>query len=77
MAEAKLTRYVVLKQLAADGEATVGAWDAVDTVSAASATEAIRVTAETFGAGEYVAVPARSWKPRKAEIQTTPRVRLS
>lgn len=47
------------------------------TYTAASATQAIRAAADKFGDGHYVAVPARSWKPRSVKVETTKVVKLT
>jgi hypothetical protein len=76
------TAYVVLKYPATEAakaatDALTGGTQArppsgiqdVATVEAASATAAIRSVVEKHGAGKYVAVPARSWKPVKVTVE--------
>ena len=65
------TSYVVLVN-----DAT-GRWVEHETaIPAANADAAIRkIAAENPGV--YVAVPARSWKPRTVTVETKPRVRLT
>jgi hypothetical protein len=67
-----MTKYVVLRAIVeTDGRSD---WATVGTVDASSSDDAIKQKAEE---GTYVAVPARSWKPRKVAVETKPRVRLS
>jgi hypothetical protein len=54
-----------------------GMWMEEDTVEAVSADTAIRAIAGLNNGGTFVAVPARSWKPRKVTVESTPRVKLS
>lgn len=63
------TEYVVLNK---DGE---GWKPIVPTVKARSAEHAIREAAGNTP-GNYVAVPARSWKPVKVSVDTVPTVKL-
>jgi hypothetical protein len=64
-----MTRYLVLELNASEA-----AWGEIGAVTAKSAKDAIRLTLAEAGspAGQYVAVPARSWKPVQVEaVQTT------
>jgi hypothetical protein len=57
---------------------TTSAWETLGTFSAPSSDLAIKACAEKNGKGEYVAVPARSWKPRKiAEVKQVTEVRFA
>ena len=40
----------------------------METMLAASADAAIKANAKKHGKGDYIAVPARSWKPRTVEV---------
>jgi hypothetical protein len=73
-----VTSYLVLRRdkLVKDGSPT-GDWREFDFVNAASADAAIRAVAEAKGAGEFVAVPARSWKPRTVTVEQKTAVRLA
>jgi hypothetical protein len=68
------TTYIVLKH---GGEAG-GSWKALPTgVPASSADEAIRKTADSDKqGGTFVAIPARSWKPRSVRVVQTTRLKL-
>jgi hypothetical protein len=66
----KDTTYVVLKAGEGDHWKVIGVYDN------ASAHAAVRDAAEEHGAGDYVAVPARSWKPVKATLEKTTVVKL-
>jgi hypothetical protein len=69
----KGTRYIVFS-------GSDGAWRKIVTVTAQSANAAIRQAASSTDAPtglELVAVPERSWKPRKVTVETAPRVKLS
>lgn len=81
-----LTDYLVLKKLpTGDGSGRPDAsWAEVATVQAHGATDAIRKTTKNpkesdldGGLGTFVAVPARSWKPRTLSVKTETRVVLS
>jgi len=68
------TRYVVLQKHAAPG-----GWEVLnERVWAASSDAAVRqsLTANDNKEGEYVAVPARSWKPTKVTVVQETKVRL-
>lgn len=57
-----------------------GRWEPVKTVEAAFADAAIKAAAQKNGKpepGEYVAIPARSWKPRQVSVETETKVRVS
>ncbi len=50
-------------------------WGAIDVdVEATSAKAAIRQTVED--AGEYVAVPERSWQPQSVKVETQKRLKI-
>jgi hypothetical protein len=76
-----MTSYVVLRKditPANQPAAALVPWAAVDTVAATSADAAIRQVVEKSGEnGQFVAVPARSWKPRKVTVETKKRTVLS
>jgi hypothetical protein len=65
------TNYLVLK---ANDDSD---WTEGQLVEAASASAAIRTVAEKQGAGQYVAVPDRSWNPCAVTIETKTKVKLS
>jgi hypothetical protein len=73
-AEKSATSYLVLSLYQ-------GYWREVTTLEAQSADAAIRSAvpglATDTKAEKFVAVPARSWKPREITIDTAPRVKLS
>ena len=52
-------------------------WDVRGTVKARSAQAAVSVTAAELGEGEYVAVPARSWRPVSVKVETKTALRFS
>lgn len=66
------TEYVVLSKAipAANTSGGVQGWQEVKSVTARSATEAVRAAAGDKNAAMYVAVPARSWNP----VKVTPKV---
>lgn len=87
-AETTPTEYLVLKALEPKGPAgaindgvPANAWARVNTVTASSATVAIRAVvsklAESDQTGTFVAVPARSWKPINVAPQTQVRLELT
>ena len=59
------SEYVVLKK-------AEGGWNVVKKVSASSARAAINesVNGHQEAAGEYVAIPARSWQPLSVKFET-------
>jgi hypothetical protein len=66
-----MTTYVVLIRQ------TDGAWQELHTVEASSADDAIRKAADAEeGTGTFVAIPARSWKPRRVQLVATTRLKL-
>jgi hypothetical protein len=67
---AKATKYVILEEL------PDGRYASVETVTATSATAAIRKAAENAGAGTYVAIPERSFTPTKVTVETKQTVKL-
>jgi hypothetical protein len=74
------TTYIVLRHVAATAdlpsESNVFGWAVVASdVSAASARQAVSVGCGQE-AGEYVAVPARSWKPVTVRTETQTVIRL-
>lgn len=74
-----MTEYIVLNF---DSTADSGwkVWEEVHNgVEATSAENAIRrfVEANGFTSGEFVAIPKRSWKPVKVEVDTKPVVRIN
>ena len=74
------TEYVVLKFPAANSPNAVSSPQGLKMVGrakAANADWAIREIAEKEGAGQYVAVPARSWQPRTVKVETRPIVSLA
>lgn len=70
---AQATEYVVLTKAIPQANTASGVqgWTVVKTVSARSATEAIRAAAGDKNAAQYVAVPARSWNPVNVTPKTT------
>lgn len=73
-----MTSYLVLQSM---NDEEPGTWLEVGHASAASADQAIRIVAaasELPGSGsQLVAVPARSWKPRTATVETKTAVKLA
>jgi hypothetical protein len=69
-----MTEYVLFEKLN-DG----GWWEKVSSVEARSATSAIRafLEGENGTAGEYAAVPARSWKPVTVKVETKTSLKFS
>jgi hypothetical protein len=68
-----VTKYAVLHKHPADGD-----WTEIERVDATSADAAIRaVAAATDGSGTFVAVPARSWRPKNVTLETKTRTVLS
>lgn len=65
-----MTRYLVLKKSEA-GWVIYG-----DDVQASGERAAIKACAEAGGAGDYVAVPHRSWKPRTVSVSREPVVKI-
>ena len=67
-----LTDYLVLRKPPPLPANTAGAaapgWTEVGNIDASTADAAIKACAEKHGKGEYVAVPARSWKPRTVTV---------
>jgi len=76
-----VTKYLVLEKISAakpDGSAVSNSWVEQAEIEAASARAAIRGYLGTNGAkGEYVAVPARSFKPVKVTVETQTKLTLS
>ena len=52
-------------------------WQVRSAVEASNADFAIRLVAADDGAGTYVAIPERSWKPRKLTVESRPIIKLS
>jgi hypothetical protein len=73
----KGTTYVVLRKIGSEEQAQPQ-WMEYGRAHAASSTAAIRECAgiDDQGAAEYVAVPARSWKPVKVTVETKQTVKL-
>jgi hypothetical protein len=76
--EQKGTAYVVLQYLAVDPDETSDDWRIIGRATAANDVAAIRAVtkdseSEALGAGPFVAVPARSWRPRKREVKSVQR----
>lgn len=70
-----VTEYVVLKFPAPPSQnmsANAAGIKMVGRSTAGNADIAIREVAAKEGAGQYVAVPARSWVPRTVEVETKP-----
>lgn len=71
------TEYLILGRVANAGENT---WMVTATGIIARSTDgAIRayLTDREISEGEFVAVPARSWNPRKVTVESVPRVVLA
>jgi hypothetical protein len=66
------TSYIVLVKKGGEEWEAGEEWEVVDAVHATSATAAIRAVATDHvnGPRTYVAVPARSWKPVTAQLDT-------
>jgi hypothetical protein len=62
--------------MATSGVPTPAGLQDVGTVEAQTANAAIRSVIDKHGAGQYVAVPARSWKPVTVTIEKTTVVKL-
>lgn len=75
------TAYLVLKQATSaerGPDSDHETWTPIGEFNAVGADAAIKACAEKNGKGEYVAVPARSWKPRKiAEVKQVTEVRFA
>lgn len=72
-----MTDYVVItlpKATPANGTMAAPSQLSIDKVRASSANAAIRAVAEKKGDGQYVAVPARSWKPVTVKVEQTTKV---
>ena len=69
--------YLILRELVNDGE--VGSWQERVTVDARSARAAVQthLEAEKTKEGRYVAVPARSFKPLEATVETQTKLSLT
>jgi hypothetical protein len=76
-AEKGTTTYVILRKIGSEEQAQPQ-WMEYGRAKAASSTAAIRECAgiDDQGAAEYVAVPARSWKPVKVTVETKQTVKL-
>jgi hypothetical protein len=71
------TLYRVLRSKP-NGEQSEPPWLTVElSQSASSADAAIRAVTDKHGEGVYVAIPRRSWKPRKVTVETKKRTVLS
>lgn len=69
-----MTPYVVLvEHPREEGHWTVRVLE----VEARSAEQAVRLAAAEIGAGQYVAVPARSWQPVTVKVETQTRMVLT
>jgi hypothetical protein len=76
------TAYLVLRSesefVDADAKLSGTAWKPIGEFNAPSSDLAIKACAEKHGKGEYVAVPARSWKPRQiAEVKQVTEVKFA
>ena len=58
-----MTDYLILKQL----RDNPGEWEQHATATASSPARALRIS--NLGAGEYVAVPVRNWKPLTVKVE--------
>ena len=65
-----MTDYLILRQNAEQA----GVWIQFATASATSPARALRIS--NLDEGEYVAVPARSWKPLKVSVEQTTKVTI-
>lgn len=83
-----MTKYVVLKKhsppegstatASASAAVTATGWlPFASPIEAVSSEAAIRQAAEKNGAGEYVAVPARSWAPQKVTVEQKAEVKFA
>lgn len=71
-----VTEYVILtKNEGGDGEIATYKNVAIN-VGASSAEAAVRKHAQTAGAGTYVAIPARQFKPLTVHVETVQRVKV-
>ena len=55
---------------------TADVWANAGAVTASSATQAVRKHADKAGAGTYVAIPARQFKPLTVHVETVQRVKI-
>lgn len=69
-----MTVYVVLEK-----QQESGSWDPIQTVEATTDLSAIRKALDGASevADEYVAVPARSWRPRRVKAETKTQLTLT
>jgi hypothetical protein len=75
-----MTDYMILRrQPGEQGERTGGSdpdsWVVAAGVARASSARRALANAE-LGAGEYVAIPSRSWKPLTVKVETTKKVTI-
>lgn len=74
-----MTRYLVLRRTGSHEDAN---WAPMNSVEARSHAEAIRKAVapkeeQPAATGEFVAVPARSWKPVTVKVETQTKVTFS
>lgn len=66
-----MTDYLILEQHSENA----GVWEQHATAVASSPQRALRIS--NLGAGTYVAVPTRSWKPLKVKVENTVKITIS
>lgn len=66
-----MTSYVILTRNEEKAAYTLG-----PSVNASSAEQAVRKHASTAGAGTYVAIPAKTFKPVTVQVETVQRVTI-
>lgn len=71
-----MTGYVIFKREAANETDGIGWWAEPGVVEASSAEQAIRKHAKTHGAGTYIAITERAYKPVTVQVETVTRVKV-
>jgi len=73
-----MTKYLVLEKQSAAPEGTKATWAELAEIEATSARSAIRAHLGGGGTkGEFVAVPARSFKPVRVKVETKTQLSFS